>query len=426
MRQRLALLVAASMSLVLAAFLVPLALLVQTVAADRAIARATAEAQGLVPVIATGDPTSLRLAVEALRGQGGHAVSVFLPDGTVVGAASGRTPGVELAALGNSITVDAAGGREVLIAVGLPSGTAVVRTFVPVSELTRGVQRAWLILAILGAVLLLLGVLVADRLASRIVRPITAVAAVSHRLAGGALDARANVAGPPEVRAVAAGLNHLAGRIQDLVWAEREAVADLSHRLRTPLTVLRLDADALPDQRDAARIAADVETLDRAITALIEETRRRGSGPGVCDAAEVVAERIAFWAVLAEEQLRPTAVSVAAGPLLVAVSRANLASGLDALLGNVFSHTPDATPYSVRLARRRGGGAVLTVADRGPGFDETDPPQRGASGRGSTGLGLDIARQTARMSGGGLTIGRIQPHGAYVTLELGPHTGRPD
>jgi signal transduction histidine kinase len=63
---------------------------------------------------------------------------------------------------------------------------------------------------------------------------------------------------------------------------------------------------------------------------------------------------------------------------------------------------------------------VLTVADGGPGFGERDPLQRGASGRGSTGLGLDIARQTARTSGGTLTIGRVRPQGALVTVELGP------
>ena len=306
-----------------------------------------------------------------------------------------------------------------LIAVGLPAGTAVVRTLVPTDELRRGVRRSWLILAVLGVVLLILGIAVADLLARRIVRPIAGAAAVSHQLAGGALEARAKVDGPPEVRAVAAGLNHLAGRIEHLVWAEREAVADLSHRLRTPLTALRLDADSLPD-RYAVRIAAHVDMLDRAVTALIEETRRRASGPGACDAAAVVAERVAFWAVLADEQGRPTRVSLADGPLIVGVSRADLASCLDALLGNVFSHTPDGTPFMVSLAPQLGGGAIVTVADAGPGFGGSDPLARGTSSRGSTGLGLDIARQTARASGGSLSIGAARPHGALVLVKLGP------
>jgi signal transduction histidine kinase len=218
---------------------------------------------------------------------------------------------------------------------------------------------------------------------------------------------------------VAAGLNHLAERIQHLVWAEREAVADLSHRLRTPLTALRLDADGLPD-RYAARIVSHVDALDRAVTALIEETRMRASGPGACNAAAVVAERIAFWAALAEEQGRPTSVAIAPGPIAVGASRSDLAACLDALLGNVFSHTTDGTPYHVRLEAKPGGGAVLTVADAGPGFGASDPLARGASTGGSTGLGLDIARQTARASGGSLNIGSARPHGALVVVTLGP------
>src|SRR5262249_19682594 len=48
------------------------------------------------------------------------------------------------------------------------------------------------------------------------------------------------------------------------------------------------------------------------------------------------------------------------------------------------------------------------------------PVVRGASGRGSTGLGLDIARRIAEASGGSLTIGRSPRGGAAVTLALGP------
>ncbi|WP_202862978.1 HAMP domain-containing protein [Ornithinimicrobium murale] len=52
----------------------------------------------------------------------------------------------------------------------------------------------------------------------------------------GELDARVRPSGPGEVRAIGGALNHLATRIGELLAAERESVADLSHRLRTPLT----------------------------------------------------------------------------------------------------------------------------------------------------------------------------------------------
>ena len=119
---------------------------------------------------------------------------------------------------------------------------------------------------------------VADRLVGTVTRPITELARVSHRLAAGELDARASPTGPPEVREVAHGLNHLAGRIRDLIWQERESVADLSHRLRTPLTALRLEAEALPASADPdGRLSAQVQALERAVTSLIEDARTRAA-----------------------------------------------------------------------------------------------------------------------------------------------------
>ena len=94
---------------------------------------------------------------------------------------------------------------------------------------------------------------VADQLARSLVRPLAALARASDRLAGGDLSARAMVAGPPEVRRAGSGLNRLAVRIGDLLAHERETVADLSHRLRTPLTALRIDAESLRDEAERTR-----------------------------------------------------------------------------------------------------------------------------------------------------------------------------
>ncbi|UOX90268.1 HAMP domain-containing histidine kinase [Amycolatopsis sp. FBCC-B4732] len=423
MRKRLAVLVAAAMSLVLVAFLVPLAILLQSVTADRAVTAATAKAQSLTSLVATAGTAALRPAVDQLNTTAGHPVTVFLPDGTVLGAPGPRTPGVMLAAAqGSSLTVEGDDGREILVAVqGLPRGTAVVRAFVDRAELTRGLGAAWLVLAGLGVLLLALGVFVADRLARSIVRPVHELAAVSRRLADGDLDARARPGGPGEVRSVAAALNLLAARIRDLVRQEREAVADISHRLRTPLTVLRLDAEALRDPEEADRITGHAESLERQVTALIDQARARDAAPGACDAALVVRERADFWAVLAQDQDRAVTVAIDPGPLPVAVGEPELAACLDALLGNVFAHTPEGTAYAIRLSAAP-AGARLEVSDEGPGFDEVP---RGESGAGSTGLGLDIARQTARASGGTFSVTRARPHGVRIALELGAALGMP-
>ncbi|MEV6302437.1 HAMP domain-containing sensor histidine kinase [Actinoplanes sp. NPDC051861] len=391
MRQRLTLLVAGTTLLVLLAFLVPLAVLVRQVAEDRALSRADDVVQTIVPVAGAGDVTALRLAVTAQP----VPVTVFLPDESVLGTPAAPTAAVRLAAeSGRALTVVTDDGQEVAVPVLGAGGTTVVRTVVTDAELTRGVTRAWLTLAALGLALVLLGLLVADRLARTITAPITQLSEVSHRLAGAELTARADPSGPRELREVAGALNHLASRIQELLAAEREQIADLSHRLRTPLTALRLEAESLRDPEESARVASAADQVARAVTAVIQQARRRDVAPAVasCDAAAVVRDRVAFWAVLAEDTGRALsrALPPEAEPVPVAVSGEDLAAALDALLGNVFAHTPDGTALSVTLST----DGVLEIADAGPGFAPS-AARRGASAGGSTGLGLDIARRIA-------------------------------
>ncbi|MEV0382278.1 HAMP domain-containing sensor histidine kinase [Nonomuraea sp. NPDC050643] len=409
MRRWLALLVAATTSLVLIALLVPMALLIRAVAENGAMSRATTAAESVAVAVGTPD---LALAVEQVS----RPVTAFLPDGSTVGTAAGRSDAVRLAATGRSVTADADGGREVLVSAQSPDGTAVIRVFVPDAELTRGVGPAWLALLLLGLGLVVLGIVLADRLALAVTRPVDGLARVSHRLAGGDLTARAEPGGPPEVRSVALALNHLAGRIDELLVAERESVADLSHRLRTPLTGLRLDAESLRDPEEAARVQARVDALERAVSSVITEARRRSADRGSCDAAAVVRERVRFWSVLAEDQGREVSITLPDGPLPVAASAEELAACVDALLGNVFAHTPEGVSMAVRL-QPRPSGVLLAVEDAGPGF-EPELLERGNSGGDSTGLGLDIARRTAESSGGRLTVSSPPGGGARVEVLL--------
>src|SRR5690606_28632003 len=283
MRRWLALLVAATTSLVLVALLVPMAVLIRTVAENGAMSRATAAAESVA--VAVGTP-ELPLAVERVEAP----VTVFLPGGRVIGVPAERTDAVRLAATGRSVTAEAGDGREVLVAVQSPEGTVVVRSYVSGGELLRGVREAWAALLVLGLALVVLGIVLADRLARAVTGPIGGLARVSHRLAGGDLEARAEPGGPPEVRAVALALNHLADRIGDLLAAERESVADLSHRLRTPLTGLRLDAESLRDPEEAARVGARVDALERAVSSCIRNDRRRSAVREACLATPAVHE----------------------------------------------------------------------------------------------------------------------------------------
>jgi signal transduction histidine kinase len=407
MRRWLALLVAATTSLVLIALLVPMALLIRAVAENGAMNRATTAAESVALAVGTSE---LPFAVERVS----RPVTVFLPGGRTLGAPAERSEAVRLAATGRSVTAEVDDGREVLASVQSPQGTVVIRVFVGDDELLRGVPAAWAALLVLGLALVVLGIALADRLALAVTRPVDGLARVSHRLAGGDLEARAEPGGPPEVRSVALALNHLAGRIGDLLAAERESVADLSHRLRTPLTGLRLDAESLRDPEEAARIGARVDALERAVSAVITDARRRSAERGTCDATAVVGERVRFWSVLADDQGRAVTVTLPEEELTVAVGAEALSACVDALLGNVFAHTPEGVSFAVRLAPHP-SGAVLVVSDTGDGFDPA-LLERGNSAGGSTGLGLDIARRTAESSGGRLSVS--SSGGAIVEVVL--------
>jgi signal transduction histidine kinase len=415
-RPRITLLVAATTSIVLLAFLLPAASLVARVAEARAVDTAQAQLQFLLPSVGLDGPDRVDTNLGGLGG--GTQVGVLWTDGTTwLG-----TPGTTVTPPASPLDVESDDGRRLVQPVDRAGGTAVIEVFVPRELLRAGVVRAWTVLTGLGLVLLVLALLIADRLARSLTRPVDDLAATAHRLGSGDLSARATPEGPPEVRAVGDALNRLAGRIGELLVAEREAAADLAHRLRTPLTALRLDAEGLPAaERD--RILDDVDALNRTVDAVIAEARRpvrEGLGTG-CDAAAVVADRVAFWSALAEDEGRPLRVDQPAGPLPVRVPADDLAAAVDALLGNVFAHTPDGTGMSVGVRPRNGGGAVVTVTDTGPGLDAASL-ERGRSGGGSTGLGLDIARRTAEASGGAMHVAS-SPAGTEVALELGPPAG---
>jgi signal transduction histidine kinase len=421
-RRRLALLVAATTSVVLLAFTLPLAVLIDRAATSAAITTATDRSQRIVPTVAAGTEADIARAVATVADRD-FVVRVRMPSGTLVGRPF-RTPAppveAELRATAVRVLDD---GRLILDQpVVRQDGTAVISTLMSEDVLDAGVWRAWGVLALLATTLFVLALVVADRLARTMTRPVTELAATAERLGRGDLSARVVPSGPDEVREVGRALNRLAARIGELLTHERESVADLSHRLRTPVTALRLDVESLPADAARDRLSADVDELTRQIDALIREARRpvREGMEARSDARGVVAERVDFWTALAEDQGRVVTLSLPTGPCAVRAGAADLEAALDALLGNVVAHTPEGSPFSVTLTAEPGGGAVLLISDEGPGFSDAHVVGRGESRAGSTGLGLDIARRTAVASGGDLHIDRAPGGGAQVTMRLGP------
>jgi signal transduction histidine kinase len=412
--------------MVVLAFVIPLAGLVRSLARDRVLVTAEREAQTQAQALSVVLPEAGLEGARVLIGLGSlpneELLTVALPDGTMLGTEVPFDDGFARAAGGEAFRQVVAGGEAIFVPVFLADepSAAVVRVFVTQEELTRNVGASWAVLGALGLALIGLAALVADRLARSIVEPVQILSEAAHRMGEGDLDARVEPAGPPEVVEVGHAFNRLGSRVRNLISQERESVADLSHRLRTPLTALRLDAGAVADPELAVRLAEDLDDLERTVDHVIHEARRQvREGPGVvADVNEIVRDRLGFWGALAEDQGRQWSSDLDSGPLRTAAHAGDVAAALDALLGNVLAHTPDGASYSVSL-HRDGRFIVLTVEDRGPGFSDSGVVERGASSCGSTGLGLDIVRRTAEASGGDLEIGRSADQGGRVIVRFG-------
>jgi signal transduction histidine kinase len=434
MRQRLAILSLAISTLVVIAFMIPLALTLRIQAQNRALSRAETLAQAIATalIVDAGDgQVSLEAAQTALDvfGSGADSVSILFADGEQVGAPVVNTDNIDVAfSEARAFTAFTDGGAEVLVpllSADVPNDAVdvVVRSFVPEADLTQGVWVAWGMLAGLGVFLVLVAVVAADRLGRSIVRPVAELSEAALALGSGDLDRRVTPSGPEEIADVGVAFNFLAERLRLLLAEERESVADLSHRLRTPLTALRLQAETLDDREASATLLGDINRLESAIDQLIEEARQPAEdrGPEQADLGAVVRHRATFWKVLADEQNRPVDVHTSGGRLPVAMSSQDLGALVDTLLENVFSHTGPGVGY--RIEARPGyadGQAVLVVEDSGSGFEHDGAMERGESGGGSTGLGLDIVMKAAQRTGGGLSIGESALGGARVEVVFGP------
>lgn len=406
---------------VMLAFCIPLAFFVRSVTYDRAIDAAELQARSLAAELAAvRDP----VAITRIAGQANSAASsratVYLANGHAAAGPnlSARTIPAAVRAGHPATTGAAGGGREVWEPVH-HSAVRAVMVAVPPGQLTKGVARTWALLFGGGALLVLIAVGLADRLGRSIVRPLLALEDVTHRLCDGDLDRRHQPAGPYEVAEVGQAVNELADRINSLLASARLAAADLGHRLRTPLTGLRLEVEALTDAAEQARMSACLDALDAAVNRLIRETRQAPEPvSGRADLAQAVRDRMAFWSLLAESQQRPFDVRAPSRRVVVGLDRDELDAAIDALLSNVFAHTPEGTPFRVQLKRAAATAHSwsLIVEDQGTGTS-SQPAGADSIPRG-TGLGLDIVRRTAEHAGGAAEIRRGKSGGYRVEIRL--------
>ncbi len=422
MRRQITWLVALTTTAVVLSFMIPLGLLVRTLAEDRAMAMADQEARS-VAIVVSGlhDQPSLGSLVAAADRRLPAQTTVILPEGPALGSplpGSSADAEVTRAVAGEAFSViDAAGGR-VYVPVVVEEGTLVVRSAVSPGQLNDGVPQAWTLIGGLSVVLTLLALWIASRLGRSVSEPVRAVAATAHRLREGDLAARALLTGTVETVELARALNGLAERISGLLAAERATVGDLAHRLRTPVTALRLEAEALRPPATAERIGQLIGAVQEGIDAVVREARRdiRDDLPTQADVAAEVAGRVGYWAALAEDQGRVLQLVLVPGPVWTRLSPTEVRDIIDVLVDNVFAHTEEGIGFRVTLSVEP-GVAVLRVDDDGPGF--AAPRRLGHEQRvGFTGLGLDIVRRVSERAGGSVAVSGSDHRGAAVTVRL--------
>jgi len=285
----------------------------------------------------------------------------------------------------------------------------------------------------IGGFALLIGLAIAWFLASSLSRPLRDLAQTAHRVEEGDLEARAAVSGPKESREVALAFNDMTERLERVLAAQREFVANASHQLRTPLTGLRLRleaarAGATPDiDADLAAAETELERLSRLLTGMLTLAREGGeAGPGrpvsLPDAARRAQERWQPRAETRDQQL----VLAGNGDAVAEASDEDIAIVLDNLIENALHYSPDASTVMVDWGQAD-GAAWIAVLDEGPGLatgEETalfERFARGSAGRdeaGGTGLGLAIVQTLANRWRGRASIENRAEGGMRAELRL--------
>ena len=279
-------------------------------------------------------------------------------------------------------------------------------------------------------------------LARRALDDVDAVRATLAEVGEGRRDVRTGVRGGDEIARLAADVDAMVARLEAEEDARRSLIAAVSHDLRTPITALRLLADAIDDEvvdaetrrEYAARIGTHVRALGALIDDLFELTRLE-SGDLTWTMERVRVDTLLREAV---EAMRPAAeaesVTVTAEPSASIAARANpekLQRVLFNLIQNAIRHTPPDGSVTVR-AESVGGGIEIEVADTGSGIDGEhrtrvfEPFYRadGARSDGGAGLGLAVSRAIVEAHGGTIWLEEA-PMGACVRFRLPSEDGAP-
>jgi len=274
-------------------------------------------------------------------------------------------------------------------------------------------------------------------LGRRGLRPLDAMAAQARRITARTLESRLTVAdGGPELDAVAASFNAVLDRLGTALATQRQFMADASHELRTPISIMRTAADVTLSQprrdegeyREAlAAVSQQSARLARLVDDMLVLARADAGGYPIAR-AETDLDAIVDDSV---RELRPSAaargirLTSRVHPVRVDGDESLLRRMLGNLLSNALAYTPAGGSVDVTIVPRP-GMASIHVTDTGPGippedrqrvfdrFVRLDP----ARGEGGAGLGLSIARWIAETHGGQVELLASGPSGSVFAATI--------
>jgi signal transduction histidine kinase len=331
------------------------------------------------------------------------------------------------------------GSGLVFVAVPVASGDQVlgaVRLSYSTDQLDDRVRSYWMLL--LAAAVFTMAVVggLGYVLARWVTRPLDELRRAARRIGEGELDTRADQShGPPEVRALAEAFNTTAVRLEHLVTAQEQFVADASHQLRTPLTALRLRLEMLEDDQpgdapeDLAAARHEVQRLSRLVDGLLALARaERATGaalPPPVELGPILDERCVAWQPVASER-GVELVSDAAG-LVARATPDHLGQALDNLVANALEVAPAGTAVRVWADTPSPGTVEVHVTDQGSGltteqrhraFDRFWRAGAARAELGGSGLGLAIVQKLVVADGGRAELREAQGGGVDAVLVL--------
>jgi signal transduction histidine kinase len=303
--------------------------------------------------------------------------------------------------------------------------TLAVRVAEPYRTLWQRIIRAWTLMALLGAVVVVLAAVLARRQARQIAHPLEQLTTNARALGDGDFTIRAAGTRIAEADAAGVALEATARRLGDLLGRERAFSTHVSHQLRTPLTALLLGLESALSRPDtdphdlraaaerALRRAEHLRTTVDDLLGLARDTHPAGDPLDIADLQADLRER--WHAAFAAKGRRLTLLPAAPDLPAVTASSAAVRQILDVLLGNALVHGAGTVNMAVEDV---GTGIALEVSDEGAGLggDPESAFARRTSGGAGHGIGLALARTLAEAEDGRLVVRRATPHPIFSLL----------